>query len=271
MNPEAEPRFCRARSVPYALRNKVNQELNRLEKAGIIESVEFSDWAAPIVPVLKQDGSVRLCGDYKLTVNRAAKLDTYPLPNINDLFASLSGGRKFSKLDLAHAYMQLPLHPDSKKFVTINTQKGLYQYNRLPFGVSSAPAIFQRTMESILRGIPNVCIYLDDILLTGSSDKEHYEVLDKVLSRMKEAGIRLKRSKCTFHKPSLEYLGHNISCEGLRPTQEKVRAIIEAPMPQDVSQLRSFLGLVNYYAKFLPQLSSILAIALGKRTTGSIW
>ena len=113
-----------------------------------------------IVPVTKRDGSVRICGDYKVTVNQAALPDSYPLPRIDDLFAALSGGRVFSKLDLAHAYQQISLDDESKKLVVINTQKGLFQYNRLPFGVSAAPAIFQRTIEGILRDIPQVCVYI---------------------------------------------------------------------------------------------------------------
>jgi len=127
---------------PYALRAKVDQELERLEKAGVIEPVQFAEWAAPIVPVLKRDGSVRVCGDYKVTVNQAVKPDTYSLPRIDDLFTALSGGKIFSKLDLAHAYQQIALDEESKKLVVINTQKGLFQYNRLPFGISAAPAIF---------------------------------------------------------------------------------------------------------------------------------
>ena len=166
LNPEAQPKFYRARSVPYALKSKVELELDRLEKDGIIEPVQFSDWAAPIVPVVKPDGTVRICGDYKLTVNQAAKTDTYPLPRIEELFASLSGGLTFKKLDLAHAYNQIPLDDDSKPCVTINTLKGLYRYNRLPFGVASAPSIFQRTMENLLQGLPHVSVYIDDILVT---------------------------------------------------------------------------------------------------------
>ena len=112
-------------------------QLEKLEAAGIIRPVQFSQWAAPIVPVLKRDGSIRICGDYKVTVNLAAKTDTYPLPKIEDLFASLSGGKLFSKVDLASAYQQIPLDEQSKEFTTINTPKGLYCYNRLPFGVAS--------------------------------------------------------------------------------------------------------------------------------------
>ena len=235
------------------------QELERLEKAGVIEPVQFSDWAAPIVPVMKRDGSIRVCGDYKVTINQAARLDTYPLPRIDDLFARLAGGEVFSKLDLAHAYQQIALVEASKKLVVINTQKGLYRYNRLPFWLSSAPAIFQRTIEGILRRIPHVCVYLDDILVTGKTEAEHLQNIDTVLTRLENAGVRLRREKCAFMLPAVEYLGHTISAEGLQPTQEKVHAIVDAPTPENVSQLYAFLGLVNYYGKFLPQLSSKLA------------
>ena len=125
----------------------------------MIEPVQFSDWAAPIVPVIKRDGNVRICGDYKVTVNRAAKLDKYPIPRIDELFTSLSGGMKFTKLDLSHAYQQIKLDEQSRQYVTINTHKGLFTYNRLPFGTSSAPSIFQRVMESLLQGIDGVCVY----------------------------------------------------------------------------------------------------------------
>ena len=259
VEPSAQPRFCKPRTVPYALKGRVEQELKRLEDAGIIEPVQFADWAAPIVPVVKTDGSIRICGDYKVTVNQAAKIDSYPLPRIDDLLASLSRGKSFTKLDLAHAYQQIPLDEESKQYVVINTHKGLYWYNQLPFGVSSAPSIFQRTMEGILQGLQNVCVYIDDILVTGETEQEHLQTLDEVLTRLSKAGLKLKQTKCAFTQPSVEYLGHHISADGLRPTQEKVRAIAEAPAPRNVSQLRSFLGLVNYYGKFLPNLSSTLA------------
>ena len=155
VNETATPLFFKPRAVPYAVREKVEKELERLEKLGVIEAIQFSEWAAPVVPVVKGDGSIRLCGDYKLTVNRVANLECYPLPRIDDLLASLGKGKMFSKLDLANAYLQLALEDESKKYVTITTHKGLYRYNRLPFGVASAPAIFQRTMENLLRDISN--------------------------------------------------------------------------------------------------------------------
>ena len=259
VDPTAQPKFYKARPVPYALRGKVEAELERLQRQGVIEPVPFADWAAPIVPVVKSDGTIRICGDYKLTVNRVAKTDAYPLPRIEDIFASLSKGKLFTKLDLAHAYQQVPMAAESKKYTTVNTTKGLFQYNRLPFGVASAPAIFQRTMETVLQGIPNVCVYLDDILVTGATDEEHLQTLDHVLSRLEDVGARLKKGKCEFMLESVKYLGHRISAEGLQPTDDKIEALRKAPIPSNVSQLKSFLGLLNYYLKFLPNHSHNLA------------
>ena len=181
------------------------------------------------------------------------------MPCVEDLFASLAGGQAFSKLDLAHAYLQLQLDDASKPMLTINTSKGLYQYQRLPFGVASATAILQRTMESILQGLPHTCVYLDDILVTGRTEQEHLHNLEAALELLEQAGIRLKREKCAFMLPEVEYLGHRLSAEGLRPTRGKVRAVIDASAPQNLSQLRSFLGLKNYYGKFLSNLSTLLA------------
>ena len=141
IDPKAIPKFCKARAVPYALRKKVDLELECMEKVGIIESVEFSDWATPIVPIVKANESICICGDYKVTINQASKVDTYPLPRIEDLLSSLAGGKTFSKLDLAHAYQQIVLEAEAQQLVTIYTQKGLFK--RLRFGVASALSIFQ--------------------------------------------------------------------------------------------------------------------------------
>ena len=230
--------------LSHTLKNKVEAELDRLEQVQILERVQFSNWAAPIVPVVKRDGSIRICGDYKLTINQAAQTDTYPLPKIKDLFASLSGGKSFTKLDLAHAYQQIPLDEEAKEYTTINTHKGLYRYNRLPFGVASAPLIFQHTMENIIQGLPHVCIYIDDIV-TGATTEEHLRNLEEVLTRLENANVRLKRNKCEFMLPSVEYLGHRISAQGLQPTDAKVQAICNAPPPRNLGMFRnSSLSLV---------------------------
>ena len=158
---QANPQFLKARPLPLALPDKVAEELDRLQAEGIIVPTKFSKWAAPIVPVIKSDGSIRICGDFKRTINKSARTEVYPLPRIDKLFASLSGGQTFTTLDLSHAYLQLELKEESQELVTINTHKSLYKYTRLPFGVASAPAIFQRIMESLLQGLPmhGVCLY----------------------------------------------------------------------------------------------------------------
>ena len=144
----------------------IEADFKRLQEEGTLEPVQFSEWAAPIVPILKPDGSTRICGDYKTTVNLVSKLDSYPIPKVEDLLATLGGGDKFTKLDMSQAYQQLLLDDESKQYTTINTHKGLFQYNRVPYGVSSAPGIFQRNMENLLQKIPYVIVRVDDILVS---------------------------------------------------------------------------------------------------------
>lgn len=198
-----------------------------------------------VVP--KSDKSICICSDYKVTINQNLEEETYPLPNTEDLFAKLAGGTLFSKLDLAHAYQQLKLDPHSEKYLTINTHQGLYRYHRLSYGVASAPSIFQAVMDQILQGLDQVTCFLDDILITASSKDEHIKRLDEVLSRLERYGIRVKLSKCRFMQSSLEYLGHCIDKEGLHPTEEKVAEIVNAPKPNNMTELRSFLGLLHYH------------------------
>ena len=256
---QAKPQFLKARPLPLALRGKVAEELDKLQAEGIIVPTRFSKWAAPIMPVVKGDGSIRICGDFKRTINKAARTEIYPLPRIEELFACLSGGQTFTTLDLSHAYLQLELEEESQELVTINTPKGLFKYTHLPFGVASVPAIFQRTMESLLQGLPMVCVYIDDILVSGKTPEEHLYNLNEVLHRLESAGLHLKKEKCSFCLPEVNYLGHTISEKGLKPSPAKIRAITEVSQPTNVTQLKAFLGLVNYYAKFLPDLATKLA------------
>ena len=158
MDQGTEPKYIKARAVPYALRTNVELELKRLEHEGIISPVEFSEWAVPIVPVAKPNETVRVCGDNKLTVNQVSKLDNYPILKREDPLATLGGGEKFTKLGMSQAYHQMTLDEESQNFTTINTHKGLFHCNRLSFGVSSAPGIFQRAMENLLQGIPQVSV-----------------------------------------------------------------------------------------------------------------
>jgi hypothetical protein len=257
VDPSAVPTFHKARPIPYAMRDQVIAELERLEDEGIIEKIPHSQWAAPIVPVMKSNGNIRICGDFRSTINVATKTETYPIPKIEDLYATLTGGKKFTKLDLSNAYLQVSIDEEYRKYTTINTMKGLYQYTRLPFGVSSAPAIFQRIMENVLKDIPGVCVYLDVILITGRNDAEHQQTLDTVLTRINERGLKLNREKCEFMLSSGTYLGHMIDSDGLHPLSDKVDAVANAPVPTNVSELKSYLGLVNFYGRFLKQPYSL--------------
>lgn len=258
VKPDATPKFHKARPLPFAMKEKVEKELERLEESGIISPIKHSEWAAPVVPVTKRDNTLRLCGDYKVTVNQATNTETYPLPRIEEVLATLSGGKLFSKIDLAAAYQQILLDEDSKKYTAINTHKGLFVYNRLCFGINSAVSIFQRIMETLMKDL-NVVVYLDDLLVMGRDETEHLTNLDRVLQRLQENGLRVKESKCEFGKTQIEYLGHVLDEKGVYPSQDKVRAIHKAPAPTNVKELRAFLGLVNYYGRFVPQQSTLLA------------
>ena len=258
LNDNAIPKFCKARTVPYALKQKVECELERMIHAGILEPVDVSDWATPIVPVRKPDNSVRLCGDYKITVNQASKLDNYPIPKIDDLFSEMSGCVVFSKLDLKHAYQQMELDEDSKHILTLNTHKGLFRPTRLCFGVKSATGIFQRAIENRLKGIENTVVRVDDILVGGRDLESKFKNLRKVFQVLKDSGLRLKKEKCVFMKESVIYLGMKIDKNGIKPVKERIDAIMKAPAPRDTTELKSFLGMLTYYHKHLPNVANLL-------------
>jgi hypothetical protein len=228
---DARPRFFKARPVPLALRPKVEQQLRKEVDQGILHPVKSCDWASPIVPVMKTEGSIRVCADFKQTVNLAIWPDTYPLPNIDELFARLSGGRKFSKLDLSQAFSQLPLDSAAQDLCTINTSLGLLRYTRLPFGISTAPSVFQRVMDGLLQGIEHCAAFIDDVIVTGEDDESHKQNLRAVLQVFKEAGLTCNESKCSFSKDSVAYLGHRIDAEGLHPLEDKVLA---EPLPPEM-------------------------------------
>ncbi|XP_053383801.1 uncharacterized protein K02A2.6-like [Mercenaria mercenaria] len=254
---DASPRFMKARPVPLALRSKIEKEVESLVETGVLVKVDHSDWATPIVPVPKSNGDIRICGDFKVTVNPQLEVDQYPLPRVEDIFASLGNGKKFSKIDLKNAYLQLEVDAESKKLLTINTHKGLFRYNRLVFGVAPAAAIFQRLIEQIVGDIPGVQVILDDMIITGSTDEEHLAHLEEVLQRLEKYGFKLNVLKCAFFQSRIEFCGHEIDGDGLHKTDEKVNAIVNAQVT-NLKELRSFLGLVQYYAKFLPNLATVL-------------
>ena len=252
------PKYRPARQVPYAIRPNVERELQRLQDLNIITPVESSEWATPVVPVMKGNGEVRLCGDFKTTLNPHLIVDQYPLPKVEDVFATLGPGETFTKLDLKQAYLQMEVDDESKQYLTITTSKGLFQYNRLIYGVASAPTIFQRTIEQVLSGCNGVKVMLDDIIITGKTEEEHIENLRCVLTKLKERGLKLNPAKCEYMQKEVAFLGHIIDATGIHMIEDKVQAVNDAPAPTDINELRAFLGLINYYHRFIPNLAAIL-------------
>ncbi|GFU16485.1 uncharacterized protein K02A2.6 [Trichonephila clavipes] len=171
----------RVRTVPFALKGRVENEIDRLEKEGIIEKVDSSEWATPVVPVVKSDGSIRLCADYSVTLNPNLIVPQHPLPRLDEIFGSLNGGKQFTKLDFKHAYLQMKVHPDSQKLMTINTHKGLYICKRLMYGLNGAPAIWQRYVDGLFQGMDGVKVFMDDARITGSDEISHFTALEEFL------------------------------------------------------------------------------------------
>ena len=251
------PKFSKARSVPFALQDAVNSELERLENEGILKSVPFSDWASPIVIVPKPDGAVRICGDFKRTVNPIIENEVYPTPSNDEIFAKVQGGKKFSKIDLRQAYLQLELDDDAKKLLVINTNKGLKEFQRMANGIKPASAIFQKVIENILQGIPMVGVRTDDVLISGLNDEDHLRNIEAVLKALYALGVTIRKDKCKFFMAEVKNLGHIISKNGIRVDPEKTEAVKNAPQPTNVKELQSFIGAVNYYGKFIPDMATI--------------
>ena len=271
IDPSVRPKFCKARSIPYAYKAKVEEQLDTDIANGVLMPVKDSRWAAPIVPVVRPDGNIRVCANFKLTANTAVRMDRYPLPKTEDLLSTLRGQTIFSKLDLAQAYNQIAVHEDSREILTINTSRGLLRYARIPFGVNVASGIFQREMEKVLAGIPGVVVFLDDVLLGSETPEQHWALLDIVCRRLQEAGLRVREKKCLFFQKQVEYLGHHISADGIRANTSKVEAILAVPIPKTVKELKSFLGLISYYSRFVPDRALILSPLYDLLNKDSVW
>ncbi|XP_064478224.1 uncharacterized protein K02A2.6-like [Ornithodoros turicata] len=226
------PRFMKARTVPLALRPAVEKEIKKLVEMGIWKPVDTSEYGTPIVPVVKKDCTVRLCGDYKVTLNPYSNVDNYPLPRVDEVLSALACGQFYSKIDLSRAYQQVLMSPTSRRYLTVNTHKGLFEVNRLPFGIASAPALFQRIMDNLLKGLDGVICYLDDILITGRTEADHLKNLENLLERLRLRGVRIKKDNCEFLKREVRFLGHIIGANGVSTDPRKVQAILEAPRPE---------------------------------------
>ncbi|XP_003738321.3 uncharacterized protein K02A2.6-like [Galendromus occidentalis] len=214
-----------------------------------------------------------MCADYSTGLNDALCDVCHPIPDMESIMASFSGNRVFTQLDLSDAYLQLVLNPSCRNLTTINTHRGLFQYNRLVFGLKTAPAIFQRAMDQTLAGLDGVLVYLDDILVMGSSQTEHDGRLLKVLSRLQEWGFRLGLAKCHFNAPSVKYLGVIVDKDGIRADPQKIQAIRNLRRPENISEVRSLLGLINYYGRFVDRLHRYKAVfeALLRKDTKFLW
>lgn len=245
----------KARHVPYALKEKVENEIARLEKLGDLERVDSSEWATPVKNVINSNGQLRICEDFKQTLNLHIIMKNHPLPCIEDIFQILQRGKYYFQLDLTRAYMQMPVEVKSREFLTIATNLGYHRYTKVAEGIATGPGEFQKKIEECLRGIRGTIPYIDNIYVTGTTEKEHLLNLENTYKRLEESGLRLNKSKCEFLKSSIEVLGFIIDEMELHQAKSKIKAMVEAPRPIDTKQLQAFLGLINLYARFLPNRS----------------
>lgn len=252
------PKFRKPSVVPYSLRETVKSQFEDMLRKGIVKRVDFSDWASQIVLAKKKDGRIRVCCNYKPTLNPCLESNEYPIPNVDDILFTLNGNKCFSVIDLSGAYLQLALDEKSRMLTTINTHIGLFSYCRVPFGVKTAPGIFQEVMDKILNGLCGVVSYFDDILIGAPSIELCKERTEAVLERLRSYNVQANLEKCEFLRPQIEYLGHVISAKGISPSDSKIKSIVNASRPRDLTSLRAFLGLLNFYSKFLPNLQSRL-------------
>ena len=227
-----------------------------LEKQGIVRRSD-SSWASPLHMVRKADGTWRPCGDFR-RLNLQTRPDLYTCPNIGDLTARLAGSRVFSKLDLRKGYHQVPVRPEDVAKTAIITPFGLFEYLRMPFGLRNAGQTFQRMMDSIMSGLTCCFIYLDDVLVASPNHQQHSKDLEAVLQRLEEHGLVLNVEKCQWGVTELDYLGHHVTASGISPIKDRVTAIEKFPQPKTVKQLQTYLGMVNFYRRFLRGAARVL-------------
>ena len=244
------------RLVPQPLLPKVEAEIKKMVETGVISPItEPTTWCNPLVPVLKPNGNVRICVDLQV-LNKAVKREIHPMATVQDSLAQLADAKVMSKLDANSGFWQIPLDDESKLLTTFITPFGRYYFNRLPFGITSAPEVFQRTMSQILSGLSGVVCHMDDVLIHGKSQEEHDHRVRMVLQRLSKAGITLNE-KCEFGKDEMKFLGHIISRDGIQADPNKVKAIKNLDPPRNITELQRFQGMTNQLAKFLPNLSTL--------------
>ena len=237
-------------------------------KAGLLTIPKTDEFASPVVVVPKKDGGRRICCDYRL-INEVTVRAQYPLPNISDLFATLSGTSVFSKVDLEKGFYQVQMAEADIPKTAFRTSFGLYAWNVMPMGLSNSPATFQRLMDSIFGGYEFIVCYLDDILIFSRNEKEHVDHLRKFFQLIRSSQLVINRSKCEFFRKEVEFLGHTVSKDKIHMQPSKLKAISDWPVPRSRKQLQSFLGLCNYYRSFISNYSSI-ATPLTNLTSKSV-
>ena len=256
INTSARPVASKYRRLDADKLAAAKEEFRSLEQQGIIRRSK-SSWASPLHMVKKGDGSWRPCGDFR-RLNLQTEPDKYSVPNIADLTAKLHGARVFSKLDLRKGYHQVPVKPADVPKTAICTPFGLFEFIRMPFGLKNAGQTFQRMMDDVLEGLDCCYVYMDDILVASVDEATHVEDLRAVFQRLRGAGLVLNLEKCTFGAAHVDYLGHRVSADGVAPLPSSVEAVQQFPCPQNPKQLMSYLGLLNFYRRFIPRAAQIL-------------